>query len=90
MDKKSENTMKKIRTLTGVVTNVIDDKTAKIRVERRFPHPKYGKIVHDHRNYLVHIPKEIEVGNGDIVTAKSIKQISKRKSWEVISKIESK
>ena len=33
------------KTLTGVVMSDVNDKNVVIKVERRFPHPKYGKMV---------------------------------------------
>lgn len=74
---------KKIRkTLTGIVLNNSGTNTVKIRVESKFKHPKYGKIVKSHKTYLANSEKDVEVGTQVIIG--EIKPMSKRKTWEII------
>lgn len=74
------------RTLSGVVVKVTDSTTVKVRVERKFPHSKYSKIVKNHKNYISYKKPSLEIEKGDFVTIGEIKPMSKRKTWEIISK----
>lgn len=74
---------KKIRkTLTGNILNASGANTYKVRVESKYKHPKYGKIVKSHKTYLAHSDKDVEVGASVIIG--EIKPMSKRKTWEII------
>ena len=42
------------RTLIGIVTRDKTAKTRRVEVARQYPHPKYGKIVHDRTICHVH------------------------------------
>ncbi len=87
MDK---NVAKKRRTLIGVVSKLPKDKTMGVRVEIKFAHPKYGKTVKEHKNYLAHFEGNDELALGDQVVIGETRPISKRKSWAYISKVEKK
>lgn len=78
------------RVLTAEVLNVSNSVTVKVKVERKFPHPKYMKIIKTHKSYLAHISEDITVEKGDIVLIGEIKPISKRKKWAILEKIENK
>jgi small subunit ribosomal protein S17 len=70
------------RTLQGVVAGDRMDKTITVRVERTYRHPKYGKFVRRHKNYLTHD----ETGAaqvGDTVEIASCRPLSKRKRWRL-------
>ena len=69
------------RMLTGKVVKLTGDKTIKVRVERKYPHKKYGRIIKEHKNYLVHNEDNTEVKIGQVVSIESIRPISKNKSW---------
>lgn len=56
-------------------------KTVKVRVDRSYRHPLYGKVVRSHKNYLVH--DEIGCQPGDVVCIVESRPISKRKRWVV-------
>jgi small subunit ribosomal protein S17 len=56
-------------------------KTVKVRVDRSYRHPLYGKVVRSYKNYLVH--DEIGCQPGDIVCMVESRPISKRKRWAV-------
>lgn len=75
------------RKLTGVVIKLSSEKTIKVRVERKYPHPKYGKIVKEHRNYLVHNGNNTEVNLNDEVEIQECRPVSKMKSWELVKVI---
>ena len=64
MDSNNKNNSKK--QLIGVVIDSPMDKTAIIRVERRFPHPVYKKYVSKSKKYYAHDP-ENKCNTGDIV-----------------------
>ena len=66
MTKKVQETVRQPKKLQGVVLNVIDDKTIKVRVETKYSHPLYKKIIKKHKNYLVHSEKK-ELEKGQIV-----------------------
>lgn len=69
------------RRLTGLVTSAKMQKTVKVRVDRSYRHPLYGKVVRSYKNYLVH--DEIGCHPGDIVCMVESRPISKRKRWVV-------
>jgi ribosomal protein S17 len=79
-----EKKVKLRKTLDAIVTNVIDTKTAKVKVETKFAHPKYGRIVKTHKSYLVDITKIKEVAKDQKVLIGEVKPISRRKTWEII------
>ncbi|MDQ6984964.1 MAG: uS17 family ribosomal protein [Candidatus Dojkabacteria bacterium] len=79
------NTEKKVikREVTGEVVKISSTNTVKIRVEIKFAHPLYEKILKKHKNFLVHASdKQIEnIKVGDTVIAESCKPISKNKTF---------
>ncbi|MCA9387298.1 30S ribosomal protein S17 [Candidatus Dojkabacteria bacterium] len=83
-----KNTLRRI--MDGVVVSISDPKTAKVKIETKFPHPKYGKIIKSHKSYLAHISEGLEVQAGDMVSIGEIRPLSKNKTWEIINKVEDK
>lgn len=75
------------KTLQGIVVSTKMDKTITVRVERKFPHPLYKKIISKHKKYLVHCEDE-GIKDGDLVLIEEGKPISKRKSFYFVKKIE--
>lgn len=69
------------RRLEGTVSSANMMKTVKVRVDRSYRHPLYGKVVRSHKNYLVH--DEIGCQPGDVVCIVESRPISKRKRWVV-------
>ena len=67
------------------VGEVISNKMAKtivVRVERRFPHPKYKKVVTGYKKLYAHDEKsEAEVG--DRVRLEETRPLSKTKRWRL-------
>jgi len=83
-----EKEAKKIRRkLIGNVVSFPGEQTVKIRVERKFAHPKYGKIVKTHKTYIAHLEdkKDVEVGN--VVEIEECAPISAKKTWIMVNKI---
>lgn len=71
--------------LQGTVVSLSSENTVLVRVERKFSHPLYKKIIAQHKKYTVH--NEIEdIKVGDIVTIEEGKPVSKRKTFYLIKK----
>lgn len=68
------------KTLTGIVTSDKADKTIVITVTSRETHPIYGKQYTVNRKYIAH-DENNEANEGDRVTIKETRPISKRKSF---------
>lgn len=79
--------MKKILIGTVVSTALISSKTIGVKVETKFQHPMYGKVIKQHTKYLVHCENpSIQVG--DKVAIQSSKKLSKRKNFILHGKLE--
>lgn len=72
---------------TGVVSSDKCDKTVTVVIERRFPHPLYGKGVKRSKKYHAHDEKN-EYQVGDTVRIMETRPLSKTKRWRVIELIE--
>ena len=70
--------------LVGEVLESSMDKTAIIKVERKFPHSVYKKYITKSKKYYAHDP-ENRCNTGDIVKILESKPISKLKRWTVIN-----
>lgn len=68
------------RTVTGKVVSNKMDKSIVVLVERRMKHPIYGKYVKRSTKMRAH-DENNECRNGDIVTIKESRPVSKTKSW---------
>jgi small subunit ribosomal protein S17 len=75
------------KTLTGVVTSDVADKTITVTVTSRETHPLYGKQYTVNRKYAAHDEKN-EAKKGDKVVIRETRPISKRKSFVLDSVIE--
>ena len=73
------------RILQGQVVSNKSDKTIVVRVERKFRHPFYGKVISRSKKYHAHDEKN-KFKKGDVVKIVESKPISKLKTWEVIDK----
>ena len=80
-----QNTNKGInkKQLIGEVVDCGMEKTAVVKVVRRFPHPVYKKFVSKSKKYYVHDPEGI-CNAGDTVRILESKPISKKKRWVVM------
>ena len=72
------------RILQGEVINNKNDKTIVVKVQRRFRHPFYGKVISRSKKYHAHDEKN-EFKVGDLVSIIESKPISKLKTWSVLS-----
>lgn len=73
------------RVMEGVVVSAKQDKTAVVRVERRFLHPMLRKTVRRSKKYHVH-DEANTVSQGDNVLIRECPPISKLKRWEILPK----
>lgn len=71
----------------GVVVSDKQDKTVTVLVERRFPHPLYGKQVKRSKKYHAH-DEGNEYRVGDVVRIAETRPLSKTKCWRVVELIE--
>ncbi len=76
--------MKKI--FTGEVISTKMQKTVIVRVERKFRHAGYGKVIKRHKKYKAH-NESIELVAGDIVEIEETRPISKDKHFKVVKKL---
>ena len=75
------------KTRIGTVASDKSDKTVTVVVERRFPHPLYGKGVKRTKKYQAHDEKN-EYRAGDVVRIMETRPLSKTKRWRVVELIE--
>ena len=72
------------------VGEVVSDKMAKtivVRVERRFPHPQYKKIVTSYKKFYAH-DEESSAKVGDTVRIEESRPLSKLKRWNLVEVVE--
>jgi len=72
------------------VGEVVSNKMAKtivVRVERRFPHPQYKKIVTAYKKFYAHDEKA-EAKVGDTVRIEESRPISKLKCWKLVEVVD--
>ncbi len=72
------------------VGEVISNKMAKtivVRVERRFPHPKFKKVVTGYKKLYAHDEKS-EAKPGDRVRIQETRPLSKIKRWRLVEVVE--
>ena len=72
------------------VGEVISNKMTKtiiVRVERRFPHPRYKKVVTGYSKFYAHDEKN-EAKVGDTVRIRETRPLSKTKNWRLVEVVE--
>jgi len=72
------------------VGEVISNKMTKtiiVRVERRFPHPKYKKVITGFKKFYAHDEKN-EAKMGDRVRIVETRPLSKTKCWRLVEVVE--
>jgi len=80
----SEATIAKTeRTLTGLVVSNKMNKTIAVEVERLIKHPVYGKYIRRTTKLLAH-DENGESREGDRVTIRQCRPMSRRKSWRLV------
>src|ERR1051325_8153639 len=68
---------------TGEVISDKMNKTIVVRVERRFRHPKFKKVVTQYKKFYAHDEKN-EAKVGDRVLIQETRPLSKTKSWQLV------
>src|SRR5262249_36506015 len=69
-----------------VISNNME-KTIIVRVERRFPHPKFKKVVTGYKKFYAHDEKA-EAKVGDRVRIEETRPLSKTKRWRLVEVVE--
>ncbi|GBE42999.1 MAG TPA: 30S ribosomal protein S17 [Rhizobiales bacterium] len=72
------------RILQGVVVSDASNKTIVVRVERRFTHPLYKKVVRRSKKYHAH-DEANSAKVGDKVRIQECPPISKNKCWTLVA-----
>jgi small subunit ribosomal protein S17 len=72
--------------LGKVISNKMN-KTIVVSVERRFPHPKYKKVVKAFSKFYAHDEKS-EAKVGDVVLIRETRPLSKLKRWRLTQVLE--
>jgi small subunit ribosomal protein S17 len=67
----------------GIVVSNKMQKTIVVKVEKRYSHPIYSKIVIQTKKYLAHDALE-ECNVGDQVLVEECRPLSKKKRWKLI------
>jgi small subunit ribosomal protein S17 len=62
-------------------------KTIVVRVERRFPHPKYKKVITGYKKLYAHDEKA-EAKIGDRVRIEETRPLSKLKRWRLVEVVD--
>ena len=75
------------RLLTGKVVSNKMDKTVAVSVERLVKHPMYGKYIRRTTKLLAH-DENNECKEGDTVSIKPCRPMSRRKSWVLVRVVE--
>jgi small subunit ribosomal protein S17 len=75
------------KTLTGIVTSDVANKTITVTVTIRETHPIYGKQYTVTRKYAAH-DENNDANIGDKVTIAATRPISKRKSFTLVEFVE--
>ena len=72
---------------TGKVVSNKMDKTITVYIERKVKHPLYGKFVK--RSTKLHAHDETnQCAEGDVVTIRQCRPISKSKKWQLVDIVE--
>lgn len=72
---------------TGEVISDKMEKTIVVRVERRFRHPKFKKVVTQYKKFYAHDEKR-EAKVGDTVLIEETRPLSKMKNWRLVQVVE--
>ena len=86
----AENKVEARGNRTERVGEVISNKMAKtivVRVERRFPHPQYRKVITAYTKFYAHDEKS-QAKPGDRVRIQETRPLSKLKRWRLVEVVE--
>lgn len=79
-----ENRISKRKRQKGVVVSNKMQKTVVVKLERTFPHPRYGKIITRSKKIYAHNEdKPLQIG--DLVEVEETRPLSKLKRWRVVA-----
>lgn len=78
------------RVKSGIVVGNKMAKTVVVRVERKYRHPVYEKVVTQSKKYYAHDEQGRPYNIGDKVTIVECRPISKLKRWRVCNETEAK
>lgn len=76
------------KVLTGTIVSNKMNKTVVVEVERKFPHPKFKKVVKRTKKYKCH-DEENKCSVGDVITMVEVRPLSKEKRWSLVSILKS-
>ena len=62
-------------------------KTIVVRVERRFPHPQFKKVITRYKKFYAHDEKS-EAKPGDVVRIEETRPLSRLKRWRLVEVVE--
>ena len=71
------------RIMQGTVVSDKAEKTVVVRVDRRFMHRLYKKVIRRSKRYTAHDEANVHKV-GDVVRIRECRPVSKRKRWEVL------
>ncbi len=83
----SEEVSTSARTIIGRVVSNKMQKTIVVSVERKVPHPKYGKYVKRNSKRFAHDEENV-CRIGDLVLIKETRPLSKNKNFELVKVLE--
>ena len=70
--------------MQGTVVSDKAEKTVVVRVDRRFMHRLYKKVIRRSKRYTAHDEANVHKV-GDVVRIRECRPVSKRKRWEVLA-----
>ncbi len=85
--KPTENARGNRKERLGRVVSSKMDKTIVVSVERRFPHPRYRKVVKSFSKFYAHDEKN-EAKIGDVVLIEETRPLSRMKRWRLTQVLE--
>lgn len=86
LDTQVEKRGKRKERVGEVISNKMS-KTIVVRVERRFPHPTYRKVVTAYSKFYAHDEKN-QAKPGDRVIIQETRPLSKLKCWRLVQVVE--
>ena len=82
------NQKKNQKVLTGTIVSNKMNKTVVVKVERKFSHPKFKKVVKRTKKYKCH-DEENKCSVGDVITMAEVRPLSKEKRWSLVDILKS-
>jgi len=71
----------------GKVISLKMQDTAIVKVERKWAHPLYQKLVKRSKNYACALPSKLEITLNDMVEIEETRPLSKTKMFKIVKKI---